>query len=225
MMMHGALLPLRPTVKEAVRFQNHLRGRLALEDSPGPVRTIAACDVSIYGEHARGQACLFSYPGLDFIEEAGAQSMIEFPYVPGLLSFREAPVLLEAVKNLKTAPDLFIFDGHGIAHPRRMGIAAHMGIILGKPSIGCAKTRLCGVYDEPGGEKGAFTRLFDDEGNVIGAVLRTRKNVKPVFVSQGNMVSLERALRIVISCCVKYRLPEPVRLAHKLAGEKARSDA
>ncbi len=216
-MTRGARLPLRPAVKEAVRIQKELSGRLILKDAPGPVRTIAGCDVSIYGRKACGQACLFSYPRLDFIEEACAQTNIEFPYVPGLLSFREAPVLLEAIGNLKTAPDLFIFDGQGIAHPRRMGIASHMGIILGKPSIGCAKTRLCGVCDEPGRDKGDFSPLFDDEGDIIGAVLRTRKNVKPVFVSQGNMISLGRALDIVLSSCVKYRIPEPLRAAHKYA--------
>ncbi len=144
-MMHGACLPLRPAVKEAVRIQNELSDMLILEDAPGRVRTIAACDVSIYGRKGCGQAFLFSYLRLDFIEEACAQSRIEFPYVPGLLSFREAPVLLEPIGNLKTFPDLFIFGGRGIVRSGRMGIASHAGIMLGKPSIGCARTRLRGL--------------------------------------------------------------------------------
>jgi deoxyribonuclease V len=148
-----------------------------------------------------------------------------FPYIPGYLSFREAPVVIEAIRKLKTKPDAFIFDGQGIAHPRRMGLAAHIGLFLDKLSVGCAKTLLYGVHEEPPpGVSGAYTFLKTPEneprgfgGDIIGIVLRTRKYVKPVFVSIGHKVDLELAGDIVMSCCSKYRLPEPIRAAHTLA--------
>jgi deoxyribonuclease V len=146
-----------------------------------------------------------------------AEQKTRFPYIPGLLSFREAPVCLEAVEKLRRQPDLFMIDGQGVAHPRRLGLAAHLGLFFSKPTIGCAKSRLIGTYDEPGLEKGASSPLYD--GNeVIGAVVRTRSGVKPVFVSVGNKCRLEDAIRITLACATRYRIPEPTRLAHQAVG-------
>jgi len=160
------------------------------------------------------------------VETTSAQRKVTFPYIPGLLSFREAPVCIAAVEKLKTKPDVFIIDGQGIAHPRRLGLAAHLGLFFDKPTIGCAKSRLTGQFQEPPLEKGAYTLLKDKKGvkrdtqyETIGAVLRTRTNVKPVFVSVGNKCLLKDAIKITLSCAVKYRLPEPTRLAHQLVSK------
>jgi len=163
------------------------------------------------------------------VETTSAQRKVTFPYIPGLLSFREAPVCIAAVEKLKTKPGVFIIDGQGIAHPRRLGLAAHLGLFFDKPTIGCAKSRLTGQFQEPPLEKGAYTLLKDKKGvkrdtqyeqyETIGAVLRTRTNVKPVFVSVGNKCLLKDAIKITLSCAVKYRLPEPTRLAHQFVSK------
>ena len=150
----------------------------------------------------------------EIVETKSASLKLTMPYIPGLLSFREAPVCISAVKKLATKPDVFMVDGQGIAHPRRLGLAAHLGLFLDKPTIGCAKKRLIGSYAEPAPEKGNYS-LLKDQGQVIGAVVRTRTNVKPVFVSVGNKSTLEDAIRITLACAVKYRLPEPTHLAHQ----------
>jgi deoxyribonuclease V len=149
------------------------------------------------------------------VETAHAIRNLSFPYIPGLLSFRESPVCLEAVEKLKLKPDAFIIDGQGIAHPRRLGLASHLGLFFDKPTIGCAKSRLTGQFEEPPPEKGTYS-LLKDKDEVIGAVVRTRSNVEPVFVSVGNKCSLEDAIEVTLSCVTKYRLPEPTRLAHQL---------
>jgi deoxyribonuclease V len=141
---------------------------------------------------------------------------VSFPYVPGLLVFREGPVVMKALRRLTERPDVLIFDAHGLAHPRRMGLATHLGILLDTPSVGCAKSRLCGTYTEPGPTRGCWTRLWDDE-EVIGAVVRTRDGVKPVFVSIGHRVSLGSAIELVLECAPRLRLPETTRWAHRLA--------
>jgi deoxyribonuclease V len=153
---------------------------------------------------------------LDFsvIETATASRRVDFPYIPGLLSFREAPVCIEAIEKLRTSPDVFIVDGQGLAHPRRFGIACHIGVLVDKPTVGCAKSRLTGDFTQPGRQKGNFSPLVDGD-EVIGVVLRTRANVKPVFVSVGHKCSLQDAINIVLKCTTKYRLPEPSRLAHQ----------
>jgi deoxyribonuclease V len=151
---------------------------------------------------------------LEPVETASATQKTKFPYIPGLLSFREAPVCLEAVKKLTTRPDLFMIDGQGVAHPRRLGLASHLGLFLDRPAIGCAKSRLIGEFDEPGSEKGAWSPLRDG-GEVVGAVVRTRSRVKPVFVSVGHKCRLEDAIRITLACATRYRIPEPTRLAHQ----------
>jgi len=150
----------------------------------------------------------------ELVETASASKKVTFPYIPGLLSFREAPVCLTVVDKLKTRPDLFLIDGQGIAHPRRLGLAAHLGLFLDRPTIGCAKSRLTGTFAEPAPEKGSHSPLYD--GNeVIGAVVRTRSNVKPLFISVGHRCTLDDAIRMTLACATKYRLPEPTRLAHQ----------
>jgi deoxyribonuclease V len=179
------------------------------------------CAFSKDGEQIFAVAVLLRLPKFELVEMVSASRKVTFPYIPGLLSFREAPVCLAAVEKLQKQPDVFIIDGQGIAHPRRLGLAAHLGLFMDQPAIGCAKSRLTGIYEEPPLEKGAYSLLKDEKGKlkakseVIGAVLRTRTNVKPVFISVGHKCLLEDAIRIVLDCAVKYRLPEPTRLAHQ----------
>jgi deoxyribonuclease V len=144
---------------------------------------------------------------------------ISFPYVPGLLAFREGPVVLAALARLKDRPDVLIFDAHGLAHPRRMGLASHLGILLDTPAVGCAKSRLVGLHEEPDESKGGWTPLVHEE-EVIGAVVRTRDRVRPVYVSIGHRVDLETAISLTLGCTSRYRLPEPIRWAHRVAGGK-----
>ena len=148
------------------------------------------------------------------VETATAERETRFPYIPGLLSFREAPVCLEAVAKLQEQPDVFMIDGQGVAHPRRLGLASHLGLFFDKPTIGCAKSRLVGKYEEPGSERGAYSLLCDGD-DAIGAVVRTRSRVKPVFVSVGHKCTLEDAIRITLACATRYRIPEPALLAHQ----------
>jgi deoxyribonuclease V len=154
---------------------------------------------------------------MEEVEEAGLQMPCSFPYVPGLLSFREGPAVVEAFRRLGTRPDAVIFDGQGFAHPRRIGLASHMGLWLGLPTVGCAKSRLVGEHDEPGREKGERVPLHD-EGEQIGVVLRSRTDVRPVFVSPGHLADLDTSTDLVLRCCLRYRLPEPTRRAHLAVG-------
>jgi len=150
----------------------------------------------------------------ELIETASAEKDVTFPYIPGLLSFREAPACLAAIEKLESEPDVLMIDGQGIAHPRRLGLAAHLGLFLDRPTIGCAKSRLTGTFTEPGPEKGSHSPLTDGD-EVIGAVVRTRTNVKPLFISVGHRCTLEDAIDLTLACAIKYRLPEPTRLAHQ----------
>lgn len=203
--------------EEAINIQQTLREKLILHDEgiPDDIRTIAGADIS----YSRGSdlffaaVVLFEFPSMEVIEETSFTERVTFPYIPGLLTFREGPPLLKTFEKLRNAPDVAIFDGQGIAHPRGFGLASHMGLLLDIPAIGCAKTRLAGKHDEPGNEVGDYSPLMLDD-RIIGAVLRTKKNVKPVFVSQGHRIGLERAVDIVLSSCTGYKLPEPVRKAH-----------
>jgi deoxyribonuclease V len=161
--------------------------------------------------------------GFEIIETTDAIQKISFPYIPGLLSFRESPACIAAVEKLKNEPDAFIIDGQGIAHPRRFGLACHLGLFFDKPTIGCAKSRLTGYFDDPPPEKGAFSNLLDTShepratsDEIIGAVVRTRTNVEPVFVSVGNKCLLKDAIKVTLDCITKYRIPEPTRLAHQM---------
>jgi deoxyribonuclease V len=204
--------------KEAIRIQADIAGRIALK----PLRTkdikhIAGVDVSVKGTMSKAAIVVLSCPGLEPVETVSFTMKTVFPYVPGLLSFREGPVILECVKRLKTEPDVFVFDGQGLAHPRKAGLASHLGIMIGKPSIGSAKSHLYGSYRIPGGKKGDFSAIKDEEGKMIGAVLRTRDNTKPVFVSPGHLMDIASAVKIIISCCPKYKIPEPIRAAHRAA--------
>ena len=168
------------------------------------------------GDLARAAVVVLDVASLEPVDWVVATAEIPFPYVPGLLTFREGPGVLAALEKLTTWPDLFVFDGHGQAHPRRMGLASHLGVILDEPSIGCAKSRLTGEYEEPTEEVGAWSPLWDEE-EIIGAVLRTRSSVRPVFVSTGHRVDLMTAIDVILSCTKGYRLPETTRYAHKVA--------
>jgi len=179
------------------------------------------CAFSRDGERILAVVVVLRPPQFELAETVSASRKVTFPYIPGLLSFREAPVCLAAVEKLQNQPEVFIIDGQGIAHPRRFGLAAHLGLFLDRPTIGCAKSRLTGTYEEPPLEKGGYCLLKDEKGKqntqseIIGAVVRTRTNVKPVFVSVGHKCLLDDAIRVVLDCAVKYRLPEPTRLAHQ----------
>jgi len=195
------------------------------EDRLGKVRYIAGADVSYSkgsDEYFAG-AVLMSYPDMEVVEESWAAGSASFPYVPGYLSFREGPVTLKAIEGLSRKPELIIFDGQGIAHPRGMGLASHLGLVLGIPSVGCAKSVLVGKFREPGMSRGSMSRMVYD-GDTVGAALRTRDRVKPVYVSVGHGVSLDTACRIVLECAKGYRLPEPTRRAHLLVNRARRGE-
>lgn len=214
--------PLHPwdvSPEEAMEIQRRLRARVSREREFGRVDTVAGVDVGFQGEMAKAAVAVLSYPGLELVDKSTAEMPVEFPYIPGLLTFREGPVILAALEKLTTEPDVFIFGGHGLAHPRRMGLATHIGVILDKPTIGCAKSRLCGTHREPGPSRGSFARLYDGE-EVIGAVVRTRTGVNPIYVSIGHKIDLETAMEIVLGCCTQYKLPETTRYAHRLAAEE-----
>ena len=206
------------TPKKAVHIQNELRKRIDLHDAFNKIRVVAGADVAFEKQAHEGYGAVitYSFPELEEIERRGVKAGIPFPYVPGLLAFREAPILLKAFASLKTAPDVVIFDGQGLAHSRRMGIATHMGILLNKPTIGCAKSRLIGAFDEPGEEVGCYSPLMDGK-ETVGVVLRTRKGVKPIFVSPGTHISLATCISIVLSCVDGYRIPKPTREADRFA--------
>ena len=182
------------------------------------VRLVAGVDVSVKNEVSQAAVVVLSFPDLQIVETVLSQRPTPFPYIPGLLSFREGPVLEEAFENLKLEPDVFIFDGMGIAHPRRIGIASHMGLWLQKPTIGCGKTLLIGRFGELPDEKGAYSNLVD-KGQVIGVALRTRAGTKPVYISPGHLADLPTSIELVMACTPKYRLPEPIRAAHTAAGQ------
>ena len=207
------------TTDEARSLQLQLAEKVIPETTfdPARIQTVAGVDVSFPQGTARAAVVVLGLDKLEPVDCALAETPLTFPYVPGLLTFREGPSVLAALAKLKVWPDLLIFDGHGLAHPRRMGLAAHMGVILDRPSIGCAKSKLVGKYDEPGQHPGTWTPLYDGE-EIIGRVVRTRARVKPVFVSIGHRVDLETAVQFVLLSTTRYRLPETTRLAHKVAG-------
>jgi deoxyribonuclease V len=201
--------------------QRELRAHLIPSDRLGPVRRVAGVDVGFEagGTITRAAVAVLRYPALELLETAIARRPTTFPYVPGLLSFRELPAVLEALERLNEPPDLLLCDGQGIAHPRRLGIACHLGLLVDIPSIGVAKTRLYGTHEEPPDQRGAWTPLRAD-GEIIGAVLRTRAGVKPLYVSPGHRIGLETAVAYVMGCCARFRLPETTRHAHRLASGK-----
>ena len=179
---------------------------------------VAFVDRPVHGRPslARAAVVVISYPDLEVVEQSVVEVPTEFPYVPGLLSFREVPPLVRAFEALHRIPDLLLVDGHGYAHPRRLGIACHLGLLLGLPTIGVAKSRLCGGHSEPGGVRGETTRLIDKD-EIIGRVVRTRDSVRPIFVSVGHRIGLGDATNWVLRLCRGYRLPEPIRVADRLS--------
>lgn len=201
---------------KAVGLQKKLAEKVIREDHLETVDAVAGIDVSVKNDLARAAVVVLDYPGLETIDAVTATRRADFPYIPGLLSFREGPVILDALEKLTIVPNLLIFDGQGIAHPRRLGIACHIGLLVDIPAIGCAKTCLCGRYQEPGLERGSHTPLLDGE-ETIGAVLRTRSRVKPVFVSIGHRVDLSASIHYTLSCCKGFRLPETTRRAHHIS--------
>ena len=206
------------TPKEAIALQQRLRGSVETRDRLGPVTTVAGVDVGFEdgGATTRAAVAVLELETLTLREQAVARQPTRFPYVPGLLSFREIPAVLAALERLAELPDLLLCDGQGIAHPRRFGIASHLGVILDRPTVGVGKTRLTGTHDAVPVEKGAWTPLTDD-GETIGAVLRTRAGVKPIYVSPGHRIGLQSAIHYVMACVTRYRLPETTRHAHRLA--------
>lgn len=212
------LHPWEVTPRQAAAIQQDLRGKIILEDRFHPIHSVAGVDVgySEDGKTSRAGVVVLSYPHLERIDQAMARMPVTFPYIPGLLSFREIPVILGALEKLSRPPDLLICDGHGYAHPRRFGLACHLGLLTGLPSIGVAKSILVGVHAPLSPERSAQSQLIE-AGEVIGLALRTRQGVRPVYVSIGHRISLETAAGFVLNCSPKYRLPEPLRLAHRLA--------
>src|SRR6516165_239293 len=202
------------TPRQAMRLQERLRQRLVLEDRLDRVQFVAGADLAFDPETdvAFAGVIIYRLPSLDEVERRTARRKLRFPYVPGLLSFRESPVLLAAFRLLRTEPDVILVDGHGLAHPRRFGIACHLGLLLDRPTIGCAKSLLVGEHPEPGGRAGSAVPLMLD-GEVVGVVLRTRDRVKPIYVTQGHRVSLETAVEIVKGCLDGFRIPKPTREA------------
>ena len=204
--------------KAAIALQREL-APLLIDNTPlaiEQIEFIAGVDVSVRGRRSRAAAVLMSYPELETVEIARAERETDFPYIPGLLAFREGPVVLDALRKLRRAPDVFIFDGMGKIHPRKMGIATHLGLWLGLPTIGCGKRHYIGEYSEPAEAKGSRSRLnYRDEP--IGVVLRTRAKVKPIYVSVGHLADLDSAVQLVLLATTRYRLPEPVRAAHHAA--------
>jgi len=211
--------------REAVALQRELATRVRCEPLSGRVRTIAGIDVSVRGKRARAAVVVVRLPTspdgvFGCIDTATHEADVRFPYVPGLLSFREIPALLPALAQLRKPPDVLMCDGQGYAHPRRCGLACHLGVLLGWPALGVAKSRLVGEHDEPGPERGDRVPLRH-RGETLGAVLRTRTRVKPVFVSVGHRITLDEAVALTLACAPRYRLPEPARLAHRLSRGEA----
>jgi deoxyribonuclease V len=212
------LHPWKVTPEEAIRIQENLRHRINLQKAFSRVRTIGGGDVSYQkeGNFLFGAMVVLSFPQMETLDVATACGRISFPYLPGLLTFREGPILIKTFQKLRIRPDILIFDGQGIAHPRGIGLATHLGIWFNLPSIGCAKTSLLGESDTPRPSKGSFELIQKDEKEV-GVVLRTKDQVRPVFVSPGHRIDLPTSIRIILESCQGFRIPEPLRRAHHLS--------
>lgn len=209
------------TVEEALQVQRQLRDQVIIEDRLGPIEYVAGVDVGFEEDGAvtRAAVAVLRLSDLQIQDQAIARRPTTFPYITGFLSFREIPAVLDALAKLETPPDILLCDGQGYAHPRRLGIACHLGLLTDIPSIGVAKSWLIGKHDPLPEERGAWQPLHD-RGEVIGAVLRTRENTKPLYISSGHRISLTTAIDYVMRCTPKYRLPETTRWAHKLASGK-----
>ena len=206
------------SIAHAEQIQRDLANQVSHRSEAITARFIAGVDISAPNSMgtARSAVVILNYPQLEIIHIETAEGKLAFPYIPGLLSFREAPLVLAACQKISANPDIIIVDGQGIAHPRRFGLASHLGLLLDIPTIGCAKSRLCGRHEPPANEAGAYAELID-KGEVIGVALRTKTKVNPIYVSIGNKIDLPLAIHWVMECCRGYRLPEPSRLAHLAA--------
>ncbi|MGQ9569935.1 MAG: endonuclease V [Thermodesulfovibrionales bacterium] len=199
-------------IKGAQRIQKILREKAEIMPLKRPPEIIAGVDAAFSTDKVIGVACAYTYPDLTFVKESYSIAKLMFPYVPGFLSFREGRAIIRAIHRLKIKPDVILFDGQGIAHPKGLGIATHIGIILDIPTIGCAKSRLIGEYKEPGTKKGNWSFLRY-KGKIVGAVLRTKDNVRPLFISPGHRTDLKNSIDITLACAKKYRIPQPLRRA------------
>ena len=212
------------SLKDAAKLQKELANQVIINDIPGDINYVAGVDVSQFIAKSQKQdipfyaaIVIFSFPDLKMVEKVHYSEPVDFPYIPGFLAFREAPIVMKALEKVEIKPDILLVDGHGISHPRKLGIASHIGVLTGYKTIGCAKSKMIG---EPEAqlpcEKGSFVSLLW-KGEVDGLELRTKTNVKPVYVSAGHKITLEKAAEIVITCVTKYRIPEPLRAAHEYA--------
>jgi len=208
--------------REAVDIQKRLRERVELVPLEKPITFVGGADVSmsLFAKDGFAGFVTLMYPEQEPVAVSVVKAPIGFPYIPGLLSFREIPMLLSAWEDLAIQPDVLLVDGVGIAHPRRLGIASHLGLMLGIPTIGCAKSVLTGVFEEPGKEQGSISYMYDKATkDIIGAAVRTKNNVKPMFISPGHLITLEESIEVVLGCVQKHRMPEPTRLAHNAVNE------
>ena len=225
------------TRSEAVALQNQLRGHVRIQPLEGEVNFVAGCDISFnrFSDVVYAGIVVLRLPGIEIVTSATVVTRARFPYVPGLLSFRETPALLEAWEKLEVAPDVVMLDGQGLAHPRRFGIACHFGLLTGLPTVGCAKTVLVGKYDEPGERAGEYS-LMTHKGETVGAAVRSKDRVAPIYVSVGHLIDLPGAIKLALRCVrgyqtdglfsdskSKYRIPEPTRQAHLLVNELRRN--
>ncbi len=217
---------------EAVAMQHTLRDRVVLQPLPDHVQLVAGTDISYnrFSDVVSAAIVVLRLPELEVVTTSGIVSTLKFPYIPGLLSFREAPPLLEAWERLSIRPDVVMLDGQGIAHPRRLGIASHFGLLIDLPTVGCAKSVLVGKYDEPAAQAGSWSPMIH-RGETIGAALRTKNRVKPVYISPGHLADLPSAVELTLQCVrgyatgrSKYRIPEPTRLAHLLVNAMRRGE-
>lgn len=209
------------TYHKAIEIQEFLRTKLKWTDPAGKIQYVAGVDAS-YSKRAQNVwagAVVMAYPDLEVVDQAWVAGTARFPYIPGLLSFRELPLLLQVLRRIRIHPHIILCDGQGIAHPRRMGLASHLGLLTETPTIGCAKTRLVGTFHEVGYHRGAYSFLRC-KGETLGAVLRTREGTKPLFISPGHATTLEESIGITLSCTRRYRQPEPLRKAHLLANRQ-----
>jgi len=210
--------------KDAAQLQLQLRARLSQQRDFATIRTVAGADIAVHGPMGHAGVIVYSFPALQEIERQSTKLKLAFPYVPGLLAFREGPVLLEAFAKLRMEPDLLLFDAHGYSHPRRFGLASHLSVVLGKPGIGVAKSLLVGKYKEPADKVGAWSPLVD-AGEPIGAVLRTRRGVRPIFISIGHRVDLESAIELALACTDGFRVPKPTREADHFVASLKRGES
>jgi deoxyribonuclease V len=219
------LHPLNLSPREARRLQGELAPRVVEEPSLdlSGVRYVAGTDVSTQDDRGYATVVVLSFPELEVVEVRGHEALLGFPYVPGLLAFREIPSVVGALEQVETEVDALILDAHGLAHPRGMGLASHLGLFLDVPTVGCAKSRLVGEHEEPGSEKGSSVDLFYRK-EVVGRVVRTRARVSSVYVSVGNRIDLDSAVDLVLACCTRYRLPETTREAHNAANRLRRGE-